>query len=375
MEKPITIPMDLGNLCVTAFIPHALKLHFAGLVWRDLAYWQRSIFPQMRDKPIRAHYEGQSWSSDPVALRRWQTGQTGFPLIDAGMRELWTTGWMAQNVRMAAAILLCEHLNIHWVEGHYIRRWCPELAKLPVQYVHAPWEAPEHVLKEAGVRLGPQAEMGTWQGTYPHRILVDLSGAAWTSAEAIREQRKRSRDWINDQGYDLIVIPRGASMAHDGQKFRVFTKPEYRNNRNSESKLDSKAFDKAAQRILGRPAGAGSKLDEQVPGAAPQEYQQTQTFEQFKQAVPFRPNTVSCIQVAVVGDEKLIARQMNFDQVLKHLEVFTGFKVVLRGDPPLEHPIPRMRLSVAGQRTSVDGMPQIGGHYVLAFLQGRNGVG
>lgn len=89
----------------------------AGLVWRDLAYWQRSIFPQMRDKPIRAHYEGQSWSSDPVALQRWQTGQTGFPLIDAGMRELWNTGWMAQNVRMAAAILLCEHLNIHWVEG------------------------------------------------------------------------------------------------------------------------------------------------------------------------------------------------------------------------------------------------------------------
>lgn len=96
-----------------------------GLVWRDLAYWQRSIFPQMRDKPIRAHYEGQSWNSDPVALRRWQTGQTGFPLVDAGMRELWTTGWMAQNVRMAAAILLCEHLNIHWVEGENCPRTCP----------------------------------------------------------------------------------------------------------------------------------------------------------------------------------------------------------------------------------------------------------
>jgi len=251
-------------------------VYWRRLVWRDLAYWQRSIFPQMRDKPIRAHYEGQSWNSDPVALRRWQTGQTGFPLVDAGMRELWTTGWMAQNVRMAAAILLCEHLNIHWVEGerwfhhtlvdadqainpmmwqnagksgldqwnftmnaasagktqdpkgHYIRRWCPELANLPTQYVHAPWDAPEHVLKSAGVTLGPE-------GNYPHRILVDLSTAAWNSAEAIREQRKRSRDWINDQGYDMIVIPKGASMEHDGQKFRVFTKPEYRNDRNSSS--------------------------------------------------------------------------------------------------------------------------------------------
>ena len=82
-----------------------------------MAYWQRRIFPEMREKPIRAHYEGQWWNSDPVALRRWQTGQTGFPLVDAGMRELWVTGWMAQNVRMAAAILLCEHLNIHWIEG------------------------------------------------------------------------------------------------------------------------------------------------------------------------------------------------------------------------------------------------------------------
>lgn len=268
-------------------------VYWRRLVWRDLAYWQRSMFPQMRDKPIRAHYEGQSWNADPVALRRWQTGQTGFPLVDAGMRELWTTGWMAQNVRMAAAILLCEHLNIHWIEGekwfhhtlvdadqainsmmwqnagksgldqwnftmnaasagktqdpkgHYIRRWCPELSKLPAQYAHAPWEAPEHVLKEAGVSLGPK-------GTYPHRILVDLSTAAWKSAEAIREQRKRSRDWINDQGYDLIVIPRGASVAHDGQKFRVFTKPEYRNSGSRGHTDDGKGKGKSRSKGRGK---------------------------------------------------------------------------------------------------------------------------
>lgn len=249
-------------------------VYWRRLVWRDLAYWQLQVFPEMRSRPIRAHYEGQAWNTDPTALRRWQRGQTGFPLIDAGMRELWTTGWMAQNVRMAAAILLCEHLNIHWIEGerwfhhtlvdadqainpmmwqnagksgldqwnftmhaasagktqdpkgHYIRRWCPELSKLPTQFVHAPWDAPAHVLEAAGVRLGPE-------GNYPHRIVVDLHAAAKRSAEAIREQRKRSSGWINDQGYDLIVIPRGASVAHDGQKFRVFTKPEYRNPRTS----------------------------------------------------------------------------------------------------------------------------------------------
>ncbi|CAK9023010.1 unnamed protein product [Durusdinium trenchii] len=98
------------------------------------------------------------------------------------------------------------------------------------------------------------------------------------------------------------------------------------------------------------------------------EYQQTQTFDQFKCAVPFRPNTVSSIQVAIVGDEELVARQMSLEQILKHVEVFMGFKVIQRGG--LENPMPRMRLSAAGQRTSVDGVPQIGAHYVLAFLQG-----
>eukprot|EP00931_Biecheleriopsis_adriatica_P039684 TRINITY_DN22686_c0_g1_i2.p1 TRINITY_DN22686_c0_g1~~TRINITY_DN22686_c0_g1_i2.p1 ORF type:complete len:718 (+),score=109.97 TRINITY_DN22686_c0_g1_i2:43-2196(+) len=245
-------------------------VYWRRLVWRDLAYWQLNLFPKMRNVPIRAHYAGQAWNGDLGALERWQRGLTGYPLIDAGMRELWTTGWMAQNVRMAAAILLCEHLNIHWVEGErwfhhtlvdcdqainsmmwqnagksgldqwnftmhpgssgksqdpkgdYVRRWCPELAKLPLKYLHTPWDAPENVLSQAGVKLGEH-------GSYPDRIVVDIKGASRKSGDAIREQRKRSREWINDQGYDLITLPLGATVAHDGQRFRVFTKPEYRN--------------------------------------------------------------------------------------------------------------------------------------------------
>jgi len=194
---------------------------------------------------------------------------TGYPIVDAGMRELWTTGWMAQNVRMVAAIMLCEHLNINWVEGErwfhhtlvdadlainammwqnagkggldqwnftmdagssgknqdptgsYVRRWCPELAKLPLKFLHKPWEAPEDVLHDAGVKLGT---------SYPARIVVNLKAASKVSGDAIRQQRKRTaEDWSNNQGYDLILLPRGSTVAHDGQKFRVFTKPEFRN--------------------------------------------------------------------------------------------------------------------------------------------------
>lgn len=81
---------------------------------------------------------------------------------------------------------------------------------------------------------------------------MDLSTAAWKSAEAIREQRKRSRDWINDQGYDLIVIPRGASVAHDGQKFRVFTKPEYRNSGSRGHTDDGKGKGKSRSKGRGK---------------------------------------------------------------------------------------------------------------------------
>jgi len=244
-------------------------VYWRRLIWRDLAYWQLMLFPKMQTEPIRAHYAGQTWNQDPAALERWQRGMTGYPIVDAGMRELWTTGWMAQNVRMVAAIMLCEHLNINWVEGerwfhhtlvdadlainammwqnagkggldqwnftmdagssgknqdptgNYVRRWCPELARLPLKFLHKPWDAPEDVLRDAGVKLG---------ANYPARIVVNLKAASKVSGDAIRQQRKRTaEDWSNNQGYDLILLPRGSTVAHDGQKFRVFTKPEFRN--------------------------------------------------------------------------------------------------------------------------------------------------
>eukprot|EP00930_Biecheleria_cincta_P069625 TRINITY_DN57346_c0_g1_i1.p1 TRINITY_DN57346_c0_g1~~TRINITY_DN57346_c0_g1_i1.p1 ORF type:complete len:746 (+),score=117.11 TRINITY_DN57346_c0_g1_i1:74-2311(+) len=252
-------------------------VYWRRLVWRDLAYWQLSLFPRMQHDPIRAHYVGQEWNQDQHALQCWQSGKTGYPIVDAGMRELWSTGWMAQNVRMLAAILLCEHLNMHWVQGErwfhhtlvdadaainammwqnagksgldqwnfsmnpatsgknmdptgkYVRKWCPELAKLPIKFLHTPWDAPEHVLQEAGVSLGRN---------YPRRIVADLQAAAKVSEDAIRNQRKRALDWSNDQGYDLIVLPRGSTLAHDGQKFRVFTVPKYRSAVRSADNVD-----------------------------------------------------------------------------------------------------------------------------------------
>lgn len=248
---------------------------FRRLTWRDLAYWQLKLFPAMQTEPIRAHYVGQLWNQDSQALLRWQQGRTGYPLVDAGMRELWATGWMCQNVRMAAAAFLCEVLNIHWKEGekwfhhclvdgdpainammwqnagksgldqwnffvhpvtsgktqdpwgNYVRRWLPELKGLPTKYIHEPWMAPPQVLAEAGVTLGPH-------GNYPERIVEDLKEAARASGDAIRAVRSRSLQWNDQNGYDVIVLPHGATKAHDGKPMRVYTVKQYRLNANGE---------------------------------------------------------------------------------------------------------------------------------------------
>ena len=144
------------------------------------------------------------WRDDPNGLAAWQRGQTGFPLVDAGMRELWTTGFMHNRVRMIVASFLIKDLMIDWrigaawfldtlldadlaansfnwqwaagcgfdaapyfrvfnpsgqgerfdAEGAYVRRWCPELTRLPDKWLHRPWEAPAAVLAQAGVVLG-----------------------------------------------------------------------------------------------------------------------------------------------------------------------------------------------------------------------------
>ncbi len=174
--------------------------------WREFAIHQLHHFPHTPGQPLRAEFARFPWAEDPggAKLRAWQHGRTGYPIVDAGMRQLWRTGWMHNRVRMIAASFLVKHLRLPWTEGaawfwdtlvdadlanntlgwqwsagcgadaapyfrifapvlqgqkfdaqgDYVRRWVPELARLPMKWIHCPWEAPPAALAEAGVRLG-----------------------------------------------------------------------------------------------------------------------------------------------------------------------------------------------------------------------------
>lgn len=185
--------------------------------WREFAYHLLYHFPTLPERNWKPAFDAYPWVKNTNHLAAWQRGQTGYPIVDAGMRELWATGYMHNRVRMVAASFLIKHLRLDWrlgeawfwdtlvdadlannaaswqwvagsgadaapyfrifnpmtqgrkfdPDGLYVRQWCPELAQLPNKFVHAPFEAPAEILEEAGVVLGT---------TYPNPI-VDHAAA------------------------------------------------------------------------------------------------------------------------------------------------------------------------------------------------------
>ncbi|MBK9584651.1 MAG: deoxyribodipyrimidine photo-lyase [Alphaproteobacteria bacterium] len=199
--------------------------HFCSeLGWREFSYSLLHYSDNLPEKPLQAKFSAFPWQNDPQNLEAWQKGRTGIPIVDAGMRQLWQTGWMHNRVRMITASLLIKNMRIDWREGErwfwdclvdadlannaaswqwvagcgadaapyfrifnpvtqgkkfdpegvYVRTYVPEISNLPNNHIHNPWQAPDNILTAANVTLGQ---------TYPHP-LVNLVASREKALEA-----------------------------------------------------------------------------------------------------------------------------------------------------------------------------------------------
>lgn len=218
----------------TEYLSEGVQCFLSEIGWREFSYYLLYYFPTLSHKNFQAKFDKFPWvnvntKNNKKLLKAWQIGQTGYPFVDAGMRELWQTGYMHNRVRMVVASFLVKNLLIHWhhgrdwfwdclidgdlasnsaswqwvagsgadaapyfrifnpttqgekfdADGFYTRKYLPELSKLPSKYLFEPWKAPETVLQEAGIVLGT---------TYPYPI-IDLQQSrevALASYQAIK---------------------------------------------------------------------------------------------------------------------------------------------------------------------------------------------
>uniref|UniRef100_A0A7N0UL24 Photolyase/cryptochrome alpha/beta domain-containing protein n=3 Tax=Kalanchoe fedtschenkoi TaxID=63787 RepID=A0A7N0UL24_KALFE len=182
----------------------SVNLFLKSIGLREYSRYMSFNHPYSHERPLLGHLKYFPWIVDEGYFKAWRQGRTGYPLVDAGMRELWATGWLHDRIRVVVSSFFVKVLQLPWrwgmkyfwdtlldadlesdalgwqyisgtipdgrqldridspqtegykcdPNGEYVRRWLPELARLPTEWIHHPWDAPEYVLQAAGVELG-----------------------------------------------------------------------------------------------------------------------------------------------------------------------------------------------------------------------------
>ncbi|CAL5208042.1 unnamed protein product [Lathyrus oleraceus] len=247
-------------------------LFLRAIGFREYSRYLCFSFPFTLERPLLGNLKFFPWNNDPSNFKAWRQGRTGYPLVDAGMRELWATGWIHNKMRVIVSSFAVKMLLIPWKwgmkyfwdtlldadlesdilgwqyisgslpDGHklerlddpevlgrkydpageYIRQWLPELARMPAEWIHHPWDAPLTVLTASGVELGQN---------YPKPIIdIDLAREQLTQAifkmwetEAATKASSSQDRQVVDENEKLLIpkvflkdkVPRGATSAND----------------------------------------------------------------------------------------------------------------------------------------------------------------
>ncbi|CAL1390336.1 unnamed protein product [Linum trigynum] len=249
----------------------SVNLFLKSIGLREYSRYMSFNHPYSHERPLLGHLKFFPWVVDEGYFKAWRQGRTGYPLVDAGMRELWATGWMHDRIRVVVSSFFVKVLQLPWrwgmkyfwdtlldadlesdalgwqyisgtlpdgrefdridnpqfqgykfdPNGEYVRRWLPELARLPTEWIHHPWNAPESVLQAAGIELA---------SNYP-RPIVGIDAAKVRLEEALSEMwqleaasraaiENGTEEGLGESSYDLepIAFPQDIQMEEEEQQ-------------------------------------------------------------------------------------------------------------------------------------------------------------
>lgn len=212
----------------------SVNLFLKSIGLREYSRYMSFNYPNSHERPLLGHLKFFPWVLDEGYFKAWRQGRTGYPLVDAGMRELWATGWLHDRIRVVVSSFFVKVLQLPWrwgmkyfwdtlldadlesdalgwqyisgtlpdgreldridnpqfegykfdPNGEYVRRWLPELSRLPTEWIHHPWNAPEYVLQAAGIELG---------SNYP-RPIIEIDAAKARIEEALLKMLQLEAD-------------------------------------------------------------------------------------------------------------------------------------------------------------------------------------
>lgn len=230
---------------------------------REYSRYMSFNHPYSHERPLLGHLKFFPWVTDESYFKAWRQGRTGYPLVDAGMRELWATGWLHDRIRVVVSSFFVKVLQLPWrwgmkyfwdtlldadlesdalgwqyitgtlpdgrefdridnpqfegykfdPHGEYVRRWLPELARLPTEWIHHPWNAPETVLQAAGIELGSNYPLPIVEIDAAKVRLEEALCQMWQHEAASRAMTENGiEEGLGDSSDSPIAFPRDMLM-------------------------------------------------------------------------------------------------------------------------------------------------------------------